>query len=336
MSNKISRFVKLDSYINPAIHQSDEYVTIIDDSDILDDWTLEDYRLLTNWKSVNYDGWRMFGTKEQYWWCGMFQTKGCLHVEDHNGPEHEGAAYIVRYQRSCFRKDCEKCYERSIARQTARATRRVEKYAKKTNKKIAHYVLSISYKDSKLSFEELRIKARKILKELSIDDSALIFHPFRFHKKILQWYFSPHFHTVGFGTIPMGKIKSVFRKYGWYIKDLGPRKSIAGTFYYLLAHTGVKKGFHVVSWLGGLSYSKAKIEKEPNRNKCPACERNLVEVFNINEQIFQENDVYEGYMKPDGWHEAKDYDSLPNQENNFEYSSLAVVNETLKGITEAN
>jgi len=75
------------------------------------------------------------------------------------------------------------------------------------------YGVSISLKDNKI-----------ILKEIGMDGSAIIFHPFRFNKKIRYWYYSPHFHVVGFGLVK-GIVDSYYKNY-WYIKDVGVRKSV--------------------------------------------------------------------------------------------------------------
>ena len=47
--------------------------------------TEDKYRLLTNWKTFQENGFTLPGVKEKHDWCGVWQAKGCLHSEDHNG-----------------------------------------------------------------------------------------------------------------------------------------------------------------------------------------------------------------------------------------------------------
>jgi hypothetical protein len=72
---------------------------------------------------------------------------------------------------------------------------------------------------------------------------------------VFEWFFSPHFHCVGFGWI-QGAAEG-YRKDGWVVKNLGIRKSVFWTFQYLLSHAGVSQ-FHVVTWFGRLAYNKMR------------------------------------------------------------------------------
>jgi len=80
------------------------------------------YRFLTNWKSFQCNGFSIPGVKEKHDWCGMWNTKGCLHTEDHVQPEHDGKIFVRQYKRGCFRASCEECYRRWQGRQSNRAT----------------------------------------------------------------------------------------------------------------------------------------------------------------------------------------------------------------------
>jgi len=91
------------------------------------------------------------------------------------------------------------------------------------------------------------------------------------------WYYSPHFHVIGFGWIE--NTVENYQKNGWVVKNKGFRDSTFATFYYQLSHAGIKKQNHTLVWFGNLSYSKLKVEKEEiERNICSYCHAKLREV----------------------------------------------------------
>jgi len=288
LSQKL-KLKKITKYI-PALEQSEN-----DDED--------KYRFLTNWKTFEENEFTIPGTKEAHYWCGLWQSKGCLHVEDHASPEHDGKIYLKQYQRGCFRKICEKCYPRWLCRQANRATRRIETYKKKSKKEPFHIILSLPVYDYGLSLKGMRKKARLILKEIDCIGGAIIFHPFRIKKLNLYW--SPHFHVIGFGLVK-AKIPQAYRKFHWYIKDKGARKSIFGTFHYNLDHCGIKNGVQALVWFGDLSYSKLKLEKEPDSSVCPACGRKLVEIYYDGiHPVVPPDQNFEGFVDPFDWYEVE-------------------------------
>ncbi len=331
----------LTSY-DPAIQQSNFNAKMLDEYDAeceldLENWEIDDYRLLTNWENVEHNGWNLPGTREENYWCGIWKTKGCVHVKDHNLPEHQGKAFIKRFQNFCYRSVCRKCYEKWLARAANAATKRIEKFAQDNKIKPIHVVVSISGWDIELDFKEMKKKARTILKQIGIIGGVLIFHPFRFNKKIRCFYYSPHFHCVGFGEIPKNKIVTTYYENGWFIKYLGPRKSVFSTFYYLLSHCGIRKGFHSVSWFGELSYRKVRKEKEQNNNKCPSCGRKLVELYYEGEfSGIPDEQPFEGYLDPEGWHPVNSVDEIESDPYKFEFDSRKKINEILKSLTLAN
>jgi len=117
----------------------------------------------------------------------------------------------------------------------------------------------------------------KILKDIGCIGGTIIFHSFRYHKDVKQWYYSPHFHVIGFGWIE--KTTENYYKNGWIVKNKGCRQSTFATVYYQLSHAGIKKNNHALVWFGDLSYSKLKVEKEEiEANICPYCRDKLREV----------------------------------------------------------
>ncbi len=164
-------------------------------------------------------------------------------------------------------------------------------------------VLSVSSWDYELDYKKMKQKARKILKEIKIRGGSTIFHPFRFNKKLRCWYYSPHFHVVCFGFLPRGSLAEAYHQNGWFVKYLGVRKSVFATFYYLLSHCGIRHRIRSVSWFGDLSYSKLEKENLPDYNRCPLCNRKLVEIYYKGwDPPVPSESFFEGFVDAPGWY----------------------------------
>jgi len=256
----------------------------------------------SNWYTIEQDGWHLPATKDSRDDCGKWLTKGCLDVPAHAKTEHKGKVFIKTFQKSCYRADCEVCFKKWMARESNKAARRIEKYEKLSHQPAKHIVVSVPSWFYYYGVKELRKEAYRILKQVNCIGGTLIFHPFRYHKDSKSWYYSPHFHVIGFGWIV--KAEELYRKGGWIVKNKGVRDSIFATFYYQLSHAGVKKGFHTLTWFGDLSYSKLKVEKEPDSSLCPLCSAKLRLVFHYG--LFggippPETEI-EAFVDPEGWH----------------------------------
>jgi len=180
--------------------------------------------------------------------------------------------------------------------------RRIEKYEELSGKPAKHIVISVPSWKYYIPIRELRKEAYQILKKVNCIGGTLIFHPFRYSKKVREWYYSPHFHVIGFGWISY--TEEVYNENGWIVKNKGVRDSTFATFYYQLSHAGIKKGYHTLTWFGDLSYSKLKIEKEENPDVCPLCEAKLRLIFHYGLYGYvppPETEV-ELFEEPEGWH----------------------------------
>lgn len=163
-----------------------------------------------------------------------------------------------------------------------------------------HVVLSPSL-DLKVEFEtsngyrDIRKRAYQIAKDHGLYGGAMIVHPYRLrcaranchstipdymkrcpkcHGIVFEWFFSPHFHFVGYGWIE--RTKEGYSKHGWIVKNLKVRKSCFATFQYLLSHAGVSK-FHTTTWFGKLAYNIMRYVPKLGRvlEVCPYCRRPL-------------------------------------------------------------
>jgi len=255
----------------------------------------------SNWLTIEYNGWHLPGIDDAKEDCGKWLTKGCLNVAAHAATAHAGKVFIKTFQKSCFRASCEICYPKWMGRESNKATRRIEKYEQISGSAAKHIIISVPSWEYENEARDLRKKAYSILKKVNCKGGTLIFHPFRYHKESKQWYYSPHFHCIGFGWI-IGT-EELYNEAGWIVKNLGLRDSIFGTFYYQLSHAGVKHGYHTLTWFGDLSYSKLKVEEEPNPDVCPLCFAKLRPVFYYG--LFggvppPETEV-EMFLDPEGW-----------------------------------
>ncbi len=231
----------------------------------------------TNWYTIEQDDWHLPATKEAHEWCGKWSTVGCLNVIAYKGTFAEGKGFVKTFQRSCYRADCEICYKKWNSRESNKATKRIETYSKNTKKYPKHIIISPPHWLHYTTKQQLAKQCYSILKELGCIGGTLIFHPFRYHKDSKQWYYSPHFHVIGFGWLE--NIVENYQKNGWIVKNKGYRESTFATFYYQLSHAGIKKRNHTLTWFGDLSYSKLKVEKEEiEANICPYCNGKLRQV----------------------------------------------------------
>lgn len=243
--------------------------------------------------------------------CGTFrQVVGCSNEHLHRKTAFDKSGRLVNYSgkgyfkpvfHSCDKPSCPVCYERGWAvRQAGNIEFRLEQASKKFGL-AEHIIVALPPKYWSLDYKGLRRLCARVLSSRGIIGGCLIFHGFRYNVR-QQWYWSPHFHVIGFilgGYRCRGCPKCVKgcggfvdRNYrlnevdGCYVKVKGKRKSIFGTAWYQLHHSSVRmdvKRFHVSTWFGVCSYRKLKISKELRKEynekhkcRCPICNGDLV------------------------------------------------------------
>jgi len=249
--------------------------------------------------------------------CGQFlRVKGCLNVDLHgqmglDGECHVGEIYYKLVHNWCHRATCPVCFYFGWAVRQAKEIDLRLSEAKKRFGKVEHIVMSVPVKDLHLDYAVLRRKAVKIAKSRGIIGGSLIFHGFRYNQ-IKHWYWSPHFHVLGFifgGYYRCRNCKrkwnclagcggfddrsyKMFLKDGWYVRVADPtheRKSVFHTAKYELGHASVKVGvkrFRVATYFGVCSYRKLKISAEVRKawddcfkSVCPICRYDLVNIL---------------------------------------------------------
>jgi hypothetical protein len=219
-------------------------------------------------------------------------SRGCLNHYLHKTKFD----YVERYQKSCYSASCKVCYKKWLAREASRATERLERGEKKLEKPPKHIVLSPPSWLHHNNLKDLKKVGYRIMKTAKADGGVMVFHAYRKNHETRTWYFSPHFHIVGFGWID--GVAEIFKKDGWVIKNKGTRDSVFQTVYYLLSHCTIVKDRHSVTWFGEVSYSKLKIQKEDeNGKKCPDCNCELVDLQPL-EPFRPPDKEFAGFVEP--------------------------------------
>jgi hypothetical protein len=152
-----------------------------------------------------------------------------------------------------------------------------------------HVVLSPSKGFVFDDFSFVRKLVYRIARRSGVFGGACIIHPYRLRCRIchatipdytkaclkcgdsrFEWFWSPHFHVVGFGWVH--GTKAGYERHGWVVKNLGVRKSVYATFQYLLSHAGVG-AYHTTTWFGRLAYNVLRHVAVLGvvRELCPLC-----------------------------------------------------------------
>jgi hypothetical protein len=242
--------------------------------------------------------------------CGESRGfKGCLNTHLHDlvtleGHNYKGKVYIKKRFFSCDKPSCPICFKRGWA---VREASNIENSCFEASKKFGlaeHIVVLVPQNDYGMDFKKLRSKVVKVLKSRYIHGGVLIFHAQRYanfweakrRKVPCGWYFSPHFHIIGYLDVAYSKCRKCENmmlngevKYpekclgckgfegqsrrmwgkeggkagGYIVKVLSKRKSVFGTAWYQLNHAsmiGKKERSQVATWFGTFAYRKLKLK----------------------------------------------------------------------------
>lgn len=141
----------------------------------------------------------------------------------------------------------------------------------------SHVVMSIPSRPYLQDMKTIKKEFKRVQKEVGVNASAVVLHPFRFVTGKADPYPSPHFHAIAFGWID--NTKEVYEKTGWLVHKISTLKNEVDYFRtckYLLTHSGVRPGTHAVVYTGKISYSKLKLpEEETEEPQCPHCDLKL-------------------------------------------------------------
>jgi hypothetical protein len=231
-----------------------------------------------------FDEWGLPSHGESQPDCGSFYRVACFNLEDHP----DGLAVFSSRVHRCFSPKCPVCWGAWALREAGRIEYRVLESQKKLPSLglPIHVVASVPSWEYGLSKEQLAKKATRYVKEAGFLGGCCVFHQFRQDKISGLWYFSPHFHMIGFGWIEGAE--DVYESKGWIVKNLGVRHNVFGTAFYQLTHCSVYYGpgrKHSVTWIGELAYNKGlKIPPKPVKpDLCPYCGETFQKVVWVGE-----------------------------------------------------
>ena len=242
--------------------------------------------------------WALPGHGEAYSDCGSWRSKGCLNVEEHNQQgifeDMVGKVFVKRYRRTCMRAECPTCYESWAGKEAGKIEYRLG-FARPKRRPIH---LIVSPPDSavcSMDLVGLRRKSYAIAKKSGFLGGSCIFHPYREDELTKKWYFSPHFHMIGYGWIE--HTKEGYESHGWVVKNAGLRKTVSGTALYQLSHAGIHEKYHTVTWFGTCSYNNMRIPPRPEEVElCPICKQKLRPLWYFGEEELPE-EVGEYWME---------------------------------------
>lgn len=235
--------------------------------------------------------WYLTGTGESYARCGEFVR--ALSCEDYEQDHKKHDRFIETY--SCHRPACPTCYESWALREAEKASERLlqgQELYNNSHKRVElrhvvfspppqvhKYIKAIIKQDR---YNVFKRESLEIIKKAGIVGGLVVIHFWRnSHESddILpddidqdyqkppnnkyDWYFSPHFHVIGSGyLIPAAEFH---QKTCWIYKNLGERRSVKDTIYYLLTHCANHEKHHAVTWFGLFSYNKIVIDFEDSK-----------------------------------------------------------------------
>lgn len=245
-------------------------------------------------KSDQRHGWSLPGLGSARDDCGEVRHKGCLNSSKHPG----GKIFVKAYRKSCSKASCPICFVSWSMKESHRASHRMRSFKPSKYRAPIHVVFSPP-KGVYDNIKELREMMYRLSKIVGLYGGMSVFHPYRCGTG--EWYWSPHFHTLGYGWIQ--GTKEVYQNEGWIVKNLGVRKDVVRVANYLLSHAGIRKGQHTVTWFGELGYAKLKVQSEQDEEKCcPFCKAPLVLLeWGHTDRPPPISDDYEGLTDCDGW-----------------------------------
>jgi hypothetical protein len=261
--------------------------------------------------------------------CGTFlHFLACTRLELHNKivfdektgslTNYAGLADVHPVFNSCDKFSCPICYERGASvREADKINFRLGWISKKLDHTVfgdvEHIIVGIP--PIKWCVSDELVLRKLVLKGLEcrgVVGGCLIFHGARFNSDTRRWYWSPHYHVLGFIGIKggfrkcrgcryvndrgsrffcegcdgfYGVSKKCWKSDGLIVEVKDKRKSIFGTAWYQLHHATIRtdKRTHIVKWFGVCSYRRLKVDKKArkeydkeHRVKCRICGSELV------------------------------------------------------------
>ena len=261
--------------------------------------------------------------------CGEIRHRGCLEIKNH--PEEKANIHVVK--KGCTKATCPSCFIAWQAKEADAMANRIMRF--RGYGRPIHVMLSPPRNEPYPGYLTLKKRVYKMKDKVGLEGGALVFHPYRIF--FGMWYFSPHFHALGYGWIV--RTTDNYESNGWVVKKVKsdhPKEEdkdyVVGVANYLLSHSGiyrkeavekmvlgaggtqllfeVDKGkpprtLHSVTWFGALSYGKLRIAKTKEIKDYQRCEYCKAPMFSL-KWIHSDrgppiDDNFKGLTNSDGW-----------------------------------
>jgi len=233
------------------------------------------------------DGFSLVGTEKSHYWCGIWQTYGCLHHK---------TAYIRQFKKTCFRPQCKTCYISWALRQSKRTLHKLN--SNKNNNTLKHMIVTQTDSWSKDSRKQLI----QTLKNNGVEFACLIFTPFD-ESNNGKFFLKNTIHVFYYGVLSP-------KTYSLLAIQFYPQNDLDGTNQTLLKslqiqylNCGIKQGVLPVSWIGKSLYCKIEIKHtKQNGKNCPICNRKLKLIYYTGEKDpIPPDEYFDGELEKDGW-----------------------------------
>jgi len=229
------------------------------------------------------DGFSLVGTGDSHYWCGIWQTYGCLNHKQ---------AYIRQFKKTCFRSECKVCYIAWARRQANRTITKLNRMKK--NNTLHHAIVTIPTtwnKQTKQSFITS-------LKKIGIESACIIHTPFD-ESNNQKFYLKNTLHIFYYGKLRYSDALQVYHQ-----DDLdGTNQKLFKVLQTQFLNCGVKKGTHPITWVGRTIY--CTLEPENNTidgRNCPLCNKKLHLIYwNGDFPPIPPDESFSGELDKDGW-----------------------------------
>jgi len=306
--------------------------------------------------------------------CGQYiGLKVCLNIGKHNalggnfavggqvlldGKNARNKVFVRKVHHSCNKPSCPECFKYGWAVREARMIEaRILEGETRFLGKAEHFAVSPSFKDlndfpdTSKGYEKLRRRVLAMLTARGIVGGCLIFHGFRFRHWNRHWFWSAHFHCIGFvlggysrcrgcmkGCVGCdgfeARTRKEFQKDGCIVKvavdragNCLERKSIYATALYELRHATIRDDVvrpHTVTWFGSCSYRKLKVVIEKGVSTCPICHDELHWGRYVTHKCVITNQHVFGYRNSyvEDYYDLEGYPSLVYSDSSGSYEEL--------------
>ena len=235
------------------------------------------------------DGFSLVGSEKSHYWCGIWQTYGCLH--------HKKTAYIRQFKKTCFRPQCKTCHISWSIRQSKRTLHKLNSVKK--NNTLKHMI--VTQTDSWNS-KNSRKKLIQSLKDNGVEFACMIFTPFD-ESNNSKFFLKNTIHVFYYGVLSLNTYSSQAIQF-YPQNDLdGTNQTLLKTLQIQYLNCGIKKGVLPVSWIGKSLYCKIETDTPTHNGKnCPICDRKLKLIYySGDKEPIPPDEYYDGEIEKDGW-----------------------------------